>query len=253
MRPETRGIIPLDGFHVPKSLRKTIRQKPVRHPLRYRFRRRRSTAAPKSARSADRPGSTRRSAKPISQLHRIGPLPFGRGLARGAAGRRALRRVARRGLLRRKHVFAARRMPRRSASSIWSSGCKRARLRAARHAVHHRAPEALRRHRRAARQISKRCWPRRLNGERQPRSDPLSGSARPCGAVGLVARPGPARRTSLAALQPDVIDGVLDGVEAGAFGKHPAGEDAADLAVERDLVDLDEGIGLRLPPLSARE
>jgi leucyl/phenylalanyl-tRNA--protein transferase len=26
VRPETRGIIPLDGFHVPKSLRKTIRR-----------------------------------------------------------------------------------------------------------------------------------------------------------------------------------------------------------------------------------
>ena len=28
VRPETRGIIPLDGFHVPKSLRKTIRREP---------------------------------------------------------------------------------------------------------------------------------------------------------------------------------------------------------------------------------
>ncbi len=26
VRPETRGILPLDGFHVPRSLRKTIRQ-----------------------------------------------------------------------------------------------------------------------------------------------------------------------------------------------------------------------------------
>ena len=26
MRPETRGIIPLDGFHIPKSLAKTVRQ-----------------------------------------------------------------------------------------------------------------------------------------------------------------------------------------------------------------------------------
>ena len=28
VRPETRGIIPLDGFHIPKSLRKTVRQAP---------------------------------------------------------------------------------------------------------------------------------------------------------------------------------------------------------------------------------
>lgn len=27
VRPETRGIIPLDGFHIPKSLEKTIRQR----------------------------------------------------------------------------------------------------------------------------------------------------------------------------------------------------------------------------------
>ena len=26
MRPETRGIIPLDGLHVPRSLAKTVRQ-----------------------------------------------------------------------------------------------------------------------------------------------------------------------------------------------------------------------------------
>jgi hypothetical protein len=34
---------------------------------------------------------------------------------------------------------------------------------------------------------------------------------------------------------------VLNGVKAGAVGKHPAGEDALDLAVERYLVNLDEG------------
>ncbi len=28
VRPEMRGIIPLDGFHVPKSLRKTLKQQP---------------------------------------------------------------------------------------------------------------------------------------------------------------------------------------------------------------------------------
>ena len=28
VRPETRGVLPLDGFHVPKSLRKTVRQRP---------------------------------------------------------------------------------------------------------------------------------------------------------------------------------------------------------------------------------
>jgi hypothetical protein len=38
---------------------------------------------------------------------------------------------------------------------------------------------------------------------------------------------------------------VLDGVKAGAFGEHPAGEDALHLAGELHLVDLDEGSRVR--------
>jgi hypothetical protein len=34
---------------------------------------------------------------------------------------------------------------------------------------------------------------------------------------------------------------VLNGVKARTVGEHPAGEDALDVAVELDLVDLDEG------------
>ena len=45
--------------------------------------------------------------------------------------------------------------------------------------------------------------------------------------------------------QPHVVDRVLDRVQAGARGEHPAGEDALDLALQRDLVDLDEGVGVR--------
>jgi len=37
---------------------------------------------------------------------------------------------------------------------------------------------------------------------------------------------------------------MLDGVQARARGEHPAGEDALDLALERHLVDVDEGIGV---------
>ena len=53
------------------------------------------------------------------------------------------------------------------------------------------------------------------------------------------------RRGLLAVGQPDVVDGVIDGVQAGARGEHPAVEDALHLARQRDLVDLDEGVGLR--------
>jgi hypothetical protein len=38
---------------------------------------------------------------------------------------------------------------------------------------------------------------------------------------------------------------VLDRVKAGAFGEHPAGEDALHLARQLHLVDLDEGRGVR--------
>jgi hypothetical protein len=38
---------------------------------------------------------------------------------------------------------------------------------------------------------------------------------------------------------------VLHGVKAGAVGEHPTGEDPLDVAVELDLVDLDEGRGVR--------
>ena len=45
--------------------------------------------------------------------------------------------------------------------------------------------------------------------------------------------------------QPHVVDRMLDRVQAGARREHPAGEDALDLALQRHLVDLDEGVGVR--------
>ena len=40
--------------------------------------------------------------------------------------------------------------------------------------------------------------------------------------------------------QPDVEHRMLDGVQSGALGEHPAGKHAFLLAIERGLVDLDE-------------
>ena len=51
-------------------------------------------------------------------------------------------------------------------------------------------------------------------------------------------------RRRLTVRQPDVIDRVLDPVQARARREHPAGEDALDLALQRHLVDLDEGVGV---------
>jgi hypothetical protein len=44
----------------------------------------------------------------------------------------------------------------------------------------------------------------------------------------------------LAALQPYVINRMLNGIQARAVCKHPACENTADLAVQRDFVHLDE-------------
>ncbi len=44
---------------------------------------------------------------------------------------------------------------------------------------------------------------------------------------------------------PHVIDRMLDRMQAGARREHPAREDALDLALQRHLVDFDEGVGIR--------
>ena len=45
--------------------------------------------------------------------------------------------------------------------------------------------------------------------------------------------------------EPHVVDRMLDRVQARTRGEHPAGEDALDLALQGDLVDLEEGVGVR--------
>jgi hypothetical protein len=45
--------------------------------------------------------------------------------------------------------------------------------------------------------------------------------------------------------QPQIVDRMLDRVQAGTGGEHPAGEDALHLALQGHLVDLDEGVGVR--------
>ncbi len=61
----------------------------------------------------------------------------------------------------------------------------------------------------------------------------------------LHGRLGNPRRGRYAAIgQPDIVDRMLDTVQAGARRKHPAIEDALDLALKRHLVDFDESIGV---------
>src|SRR5262249_4264127 len=52
------------------------------------------------------------------------------------------------------------------------------------------------------------------------------------------------RAAAFAVGEPYVVDRVLDRMEAGTGREHPASEDALDLGLQRDLVDLDEGVGV---------
>ena len=53
------------------------------------------------------------------------------------------------------------------------------------------------------------------------------------------------RPVAFAVGQPDIVDRVLDAVQAGAVGEHPAGENALESLVGVDFVDLGESVGLR--------
>ena len=140
-------------FHVPKSLRKTIRQQPLRHPRRQRLSRPSSTPAPSSATDAPLdldqradPRSLCRAAPPAATAIRSRPGATASWSAASTAS--ALGRA-----FFGESMFSRR--DRRLEGLPGASGraAARARLRAARHAVHHRASEALRRDRRAARPL----------------------------------------------------------------------------------------------------
>jgi len=59
-----------------------------------------------------------------------------------------------------------------------------------------------------------------------------------------LSRSGRGHRRLFAVREPDIVDGMLNPVQPRARGEHPAREDALDLALQRDLVHLDEGIGI---------
>jgi leucyl/phenylalanyl-tRNA--protein transferase len=102
--PERRGVLPLDGVHISRRLARTVRAETFEVRIDSAF------DAVVEACATSRPGRLETWINaPIQQLY--GAL-FARGLAHsvecwrdGADGRRALRRLAGRGVLRRKHVF----------------------------------------------------------------------------------------------------------------------------------------------------
>ena len=63
IEPEERGIIPLDAFHIPSRLARTVRSERFSGPRQPRLRRACSTAAPSPRPAAPGPGSMRASAR----------------------------------------------------------------------------------------------------------------------------------------------------------------------------------------------
>ena len=151
MRPETRGIIPLDGFHVPKSLAKTIRQG--------RFKVTFDTDFEGVIDGCAETGDDRRNTWINAPIREAYVELYRRGHCHSVEAWRDGRLVG--GLygvsLGRAFFGESMFSRERDASKICLvhlvERLNDAPLHAARHAVHHRAPQALRRGRRAAPQI----------------------------------------------------------------------------------------------------
>ena len=176
---EQRGIIPLDGFHVPSRLARTVRVGPLHRRRRPRLRRRDRRLRRAAARTAPRPGSTPASAGSIAACSTS-------AIATPSRSTTATRLVG--GLygvslgahvLRREHVPPrARRLQDRAGAS--GRAAARRRLRAARHPVRHRSSDDLRRDRGAAAPAITSCSPRRSRGEADfaalPLDAPIAGA-----------------------------------------------------------------------------
>ena len=159
IEPQHRGVLPLDRFHVPKRLARTVRQDKfeVRIDMRLRRGDRRLRRAPVPAVAA--PGSTRASSSSIGELSRDGPLPHSGVLAGRQAGRRPLRRRAWRRVFRREHVLAG---ARRQQGGAGASGRRGSRMAASRCSTPSSSPTICSSSapRRSSGPSSSACWSR---------------------------------------------------------------------------------------------
>ena len=150
--PDARGILPLDDFHVPRSLKKTVLKGPFQVTADRAFE---DVVARLRGAGARAPADLdqRHDLRPVPQAARHGLRPLGGDLAGRRAGRRPLWRRARRRVLRREHVQPRDRRQQGRAGA--SGGAPEARrLRAARYPVRDQASRALRRGRDLARPLS---------------------------------------------------------------------------------------------------
>ncbi|CAI8030988.1 Leucyl/phenylalanyl-tRNA--protein transferase [Geodia barretti] len=229
--PETRGVIPLDGFHVPRRLARTVRAGRFRITVDRDFPRvvrgcARRTGAP--ARILDQ----RAHLRGLLRAAPAGARPQRGGLARRYVGRRPLWRGTGCRVLRREHVQrrAGCQQGRTRASGRTPEG---GRLHPAGYPVRHPAPQPLRRGRDAARPLpfaARRCAP-------APR-DLLSVRLLRCSVFRCRRRLGTGEH-------PDVVDWVLERRETRRGREHPTRIEAHRALIVLYLVDLKEGHVLR--------
>ena len=108
--PKERGIFPLDGLILSKSLVKTVRSDRFEIRADSNF-----DAVVAACASREKTWINAEIRRLYHELVRRWARPFDRGVQRWRAGRRPLWRLARRGVFRREHVSPGARTPRRSA------------------------------------------------------------------------------------------------------------------------------------------
>ena len=122
IEPRRRGVIPLDAFHVPRSLAKAIRRGGFEIRVDHGF----ETVIRACAEPTPERPQTWLNETLIAALCRAGATrlrPQRRGLARGRARRRPLRPGPGRRLLRREHVLASARFQQDCPGRAGASGC----------------------------------------------------------------------------------------------------------------------------------
>ena len=150
VKPETRGVIPLDGFRISSGLRARCAPMSLPSP-RIPLSRRLSPAAPRRSPGRHDTWINKRIRDLYIGLHELGTLTASRSGERRSGGR-PLRCQPRACVFRRKHVSP---QPRRFESGAGASGgpADRGRLRAVGHPICHRASAQL-----SARRISRRRY-----------------------------------------------------------------------------------------------
>ncbi len=178
--PEHRGVLPLDRFHLPRRLLRTVLRGPYTVTADSDFR----AVIAACAAAGTGPGGyldQPRHRAPVRRAAPRGPGPQRRVPARGRAGRRAVRREPGRGVLRREHVQHGARCVQGRAGAPGGPAAAR-RLPAARHAVRHQPPARNSARRRSRATATRRCspprWTKRPGGRQiARRSNRRSGMA----------------------------------------------------------------------------